>query len=146
MQKDNINMLAIAGHKGLFASQGVGALLIEDVELKPIKFGGTGTDSISVLHPTGAPECFEAGTLATPNILSLKAGVEFVMRHQKNIEEKLKRQTKMLINGIKEVKDIKIYTDFNSSNGVVAFNIGDIDFYNITSLLSSVTKRLSTIY
>ena len=127
MQKQNINLLALAGHKGLFACQGVGALIMENVKLKPIKFGGTGTDSISVFQPSEPPECFESGTIATPNILSLKAGVEFVNEHEKDIIQKMEKQTKMLLNGIKNIKNIKIYTDFNNLNGVVSFNIADID-------------------
>ena len=135
MQKCNINLLAVAGHKGLFGCAGVGVLIIDNVNLKPIKFGGTGTDSISVFQPSELPECFESGTIATPNILSLKAGVEFVIKHQKIIDEKMKKQTKMLLNELKSIKNIKIYTDFNNLNGVVAFNIENIDSSIVAQIL-----------
>lgn len=137
MQEQNINFLTLAGHKGLFGCQGVGALLIEGDNLpNPIKFGGTGTESISVYQPKEPPECYEAGTIATPNILSLKAGVEFVKTHENEIHKKMKRQTKMLLEGLKEVKNVKIYTDFQNLNGVVSFNIKDIDSTEVATYLS----------
>lgn len=137
MQKQNINFLTLAGHKGLFGVQGVGALLIEGDHLpNPIKFGGTGTESISVYQPHEPPECYESGTIATPNILSLKAGVEFVKTHEKEIQEKMQKQTKWLLGELNKIENVKIYTDFNNLNGVVSFNIGDIDSTEVAEYLS----------
>lgn len=137
MQKQNINFLTLAGHKGLFGCQGVGALLIEgDTLPSPIKFGGTGTESISVYQPHEPPECYESGTIATPNILSLNAGVKFVKEHQNEIFEKMKKQTKMLLNELKKLNHIKIYTDFSNLNGVVSFNIDNIDSTEVAEYLS----------
>ena len=137
MQKFNINLLAIAGHKGLFASQGVGALLINCNELpKPIKFGGTGTDSISVVQPTDPPEGFESGTIATPNILSLNAGINFCKDNFKKIESKIEFLTEYLLEKLRCIENIKIYTSKNNLNGVVAFNIADIDSSEISTYLN----------
>lgn len=137
MQKQNINLLSLAGHKGLFASQGVGALLIEgDFKPKPIKFGGTGTESISVYQPNEPPECYESGTIATPNILSLKAGVEFVKMHEKEIQDKMQKQTKWLLTELNKIENVKIYTDLNNLNGVISFNVGDIDSTDVAEYLS----------
>ena len=45
-----IRLLALPGHKGLLGPQGTGALLFDDsVPLRPVSFGGTGTDSASPL-------------------------------------------------------------------------------------------------
>ena len=137
MQKQNINLLSLAGHKGLFGVQGVGALLIEGDHLpNPIKFGGTGTESISVYQPHEPPECYESGTIATPNILSLKAGVEFVKTHEKEIQEKMQKQTKWLLDELNKIENVKIYTDFNNLNGVISFNIGDVDSTEVAEYLS----------
>ena len=172
MQKQNINFLTLAGHKGLFGVQGVGALLIEGDHLpNPIKFGGTGTESISVYQPHEPPECYESGTIATPNILSLKAGVEFVKAHEKEIQEKMQknfnhqlsqdgwagdiadgisvlwgsdnRASKVRIDfyyqkldKLNKIENVKIYTDFNNLNGVISFNIGDVDSTEVAEYLS----------
>jgi cysteine desulfurase family protein len=75
----NIDLLAVPGHKGLFGPQGTGFLFIsEGVELRPLLVGGTGGFSASVEMPDTLPERFESGTLNTPGIAGLKAGVEFV--------------------------------------------------------------------
>ena len=137
MQKQNISLLALAGHKGLFGPQGIGALLIgENVSLNPIRFGGTGTQSISLSQPTERPECFESGTIALPNILGLKAGLEFVSVNQEKIEEKLKTLTKALIYELKKIKNVKVYTSENNLNGVVSFNISNIDSTIVSEYLN----------
>lgn len=75
-----IDLLAVPGHKGLFGPQGTGFLYIaEGVELRPLLVGGTGGYSASVEQPDTLPERFESGTLNTPGIAGLKAGVEFVL-------------------------------------------------------------------
>lgn len=141
MQKSHINLLAIAGHKGLFASQGVGALLINSKTLpKPIKFGGTGTDSISVIQPTEPPECFESGTIATPNILSLNEGINFCRKNLQKIQNKIEFLTNHLLKELSYIKDLKIYTSKNNPNGVIAFNISNIDSSDISSYLNEKHK------
>ncbi len=138
MQKNHINFLAVAGHKGLYAIQGVGALLINGKTLpKPIKFGGTGTQSISVYQPDEAPECYESGTSATPNILSLNAGLNFVKTHEKEIEKKEKALTLYTINQLKKIDNIIIYTSEKNLNGVVAFNHKKYDSNEIADFLNS---------
>jgi selenocysteine lyase/cysteine desulfurase len=83
-------MFAFAGHKGLLALTGVGGLLVKNLKiLKPIMFGGTGTESENLIQPTLSVEGFETGTISTISILSLNAGVEFV---SKNFEIILKKE------------------------------------------------------
>jgi len=75
----NIDLLAAPGHKGLFGPQGTGFLYIgEEIDLRPLLAGGTGGGSSSDGQPDTVPERFESGTLNTPGIAGLKAGVEFV--------------------------------------------------------------------
>lgn len=137
MQKQNISLLALAGHKGILGPQGIGVLLIgENVNLKPIRFGGTGTQSISLSQPSERPECFESGTVALPNILGLKAGLNFTLENKNIIEEKIKFLTKTLIYELKKIKSVKIYTNENNLNGVVSFNISNIDSTIVSEYLS----------
>jgi cysteine desulfurase / selenocysteine lyase len=75
-----IDLLAAPGHKGLFGPQGTGFLYIADgVELTPLLVGGTGGQSSGAEQPATMPERFESGTLNTPGIAGLKAGVEFLV-------------------------------------------------------------------
>lgn len=137
MQKQNISLLALAGHKGLFGPQGIGVLLIgENVNLNPIRFGGTGTQSISLIQPSERPECYESGTIALPNILGLKEGLKFIIKNQNKIEEKIMVLTKILLNKLKKIKNVKIYTNENNLNGVISFNVSNIDSTIVSEYLN----------
>jgi len=137
MQKDNITMLAIAGHKGMLALQGVGALLFADgIKIMPQKFGGTGTYSEQLLPPITYPESLEAGTSPTPAIFSLNASTKYVEKHFDKINRKIHDLTKYLLNEMYQRKNLMIYTPKNCYNGVVSFNIKDVspsdvvDYFN----------------
>ena len=76
VQKMCIDMLAFAGHKGLLGPQGVGGLWIRnDLQLAPLKEGGTGSHSESPLQPEKCPDRHESGTFNTPGIAGLVAGL-----------------------------------------------------------------------
>lgn len=138
MQKCGINFLALAGHKGLFGPQGVGALIIEgDDKPNPIIFGGTGTESISVYQPKEPPECYESGTIATPNILALKAGLEFIIQNEEKIAKKEAKLTKYTLENLQKIKNVTIYTHNDNLNGVIAFNVNGFDSNDISSILDN---------
>lgn len=126
MQKLNIDFLAIAGHKGFYALTGIGALLVSNRGkkfLKPIKYGGTGTNSNSPLQPNDFPDGFESGTCNTTGILSLGAGISFVEKKQEKINATIYRLTKFLFEQLQTIKEVKIYPNNNFNSGVVSFNI-----------------------
>lgn len=127
MVNDNISMLAVAGHKGLLAGQGIGALLFRNgVEVLPQKFGGTGTYSEQLLPPVTYPESLEAGTGATPLVFSLNAGVDYVKKHFYKINNKICLLTKYLLDEIKKLNGIVLFTQPNDYNGVVSFRVKNV--------------------
>ena len=72
---------AMPGHKGLYGPQGTGVLLCrEDVPVRPLLEGGTGSQSIRQTMPDFLPDRLEAGTLNMPGIAGLLAGVRYVRR------------------------------------------------------------------
>ena len=74
-----INILAAPGHKYLLGPQGTGILLInKNIKLKPLKEGGTGTDSSNITQPETFPEKYESGTLNLLGIGGLLEGVRFL--------------------------------------------------------------------
>lgn len=133
ISKCNIDMLTIAGHKGFFAPQAIGALVLSGKALpQPIKFGGTGTHSLELSQPMEIPDRFETGTLATPNIIALGAGLEFVENHFDDIKNKLDDLTTFINYELNKLS-IPVYTNLENSNGVIAFNIPNMhsnDFAN----------------
>lgn len=122
LKKNNINLFSIAGHKGFYAPQGIGVLLINNTDVKPLITGGTGTNSESIKQPTTPPEGLESGTLSMPCILGLKAGVEYVENNFDKIKSKIKKLTTYLYKYLKNNDKIKLYS-FNPESGVISFNI-----------------------
>ena len=138
MTKSHIDYLAFSGHKGFLAPQGIGALCINTpIPPCPTICGGTGTDSYSLNQPMYLPESLESGTLATPLILSLKAGIEYVERHFDKSNKKLQALTLYLHNKLKNIKGIKIYSWPENKVGIASFNINGFDSAKVCDYLDS---------
>lgn len=134
-----IDLLAAAGHKGLFGIQGTGFLYIStDIKLNPLKEGGTGSYSENEFQPEVLPDRFESGTLNTPGIVSLGAGINYLRRKGiKKIAEKERNLLKMLLEGLKSIKNVKIYgmEGVNGRLGVVSININKVDPLRASEIL-----------
>lgn len=136
MQENNISFLAIAPHKGFYSIQGLGALLVSKPEcLSPILFGGTGTNSLELIQPETLPERFEVGTIATPAILALSGGIDFVNENFNQIHDHLDDLTTFL-NYELSYLPIKIYTATENAKGVFAFNIPGMHSNEVANILN----------
>ena len=135
MKKTNINMLSLAPHKGFYSPQGIGVLILNNCEINPIRFGGTGTESTNPNQPNLMPEKLESGTLASQNILGFKEGLKFVDKNFNIINNKIEILTKLLIEKLSEIKEIKLYCGSNK-NGVFSFNINGIDSQTVAEILN----------
>jgi cysteine desulfurase / selenocysteine lyase len=77
-----VDLLAFTGHKGLLGPQGVGGLWVrEGVDVSPLLFGGTGSESDEAAMPAAYPDHLEAGSQNGPGIAGLLAGVEWLATH-----------------------------------------------------------------
>ena len=104
--------------------------------MRPIKFGGTGTQSNSPIQPNDFPDGFESGTCNTTGILSLGAGLNFVKKHQNKINNKVYDLTKNLVDKLKDIKGIKIYPNNNLYSGVISFNVKNYVSNEVGNFLS----------
>lgn len=130
MEDMNIDILCFTGHKGLLGPQGTGGICVkEGVEIRPLKVGGSGVDTFSKTHPNAMPTMLEAGTLNGHAIAGLNAALDYLQEEGiDNIQRKEEELMFRFYNGIKDIKNIKIYGNFeNKRAAIVAFNIGDID-------------------
>lgn len=135
MQEMGISMLALAPHKGFYAPQGVGCLCLnENTKLQPIRFGGTGTNSLEFIQPEISPERYESGTINTPAILGFGEGIKFVEDNFKYIQEKLEDLTTYLHYELSKLP-IDIYTNTENTSGVLAFNIPNVDSTEVATYL-----------
>lgn len=123
MKKNFIDILSVAGHKGLYAVQGSGALILNSkVEITPTFQGGTGTESFNSSQPDCYPERLEVGTLNLPSICSLEEGVRYIENSIDYLEIRITEMTDYLIKRLLLIDGIKIYSKPNPA-GIVAFSI-----------------------
>ncbi|HEY8423624.1 MAG TPA: aminotransferase class V-fold PLP-dependent enzyme [Clostridia bacterium] len=124
MNETKIDILAAAGHKGLAAPQGVGVLAVRDgIKLKPMIMGGTGSRSESPIQPDDLPEGFESGTISTPAIAGLNAGIKWIKEHFDEFSKKIRDITFFIYSELKKISEVVVYTPWGHFNGIVSFNI-----------------------
>ena len=131
---------AFSGHKALLGPQGMGVLYIADkMELKTVMEGGTGSLSEQLIQPDYPPDRFESGTLNTPGILGLGAGVSFVLKHKDEISHHKLELCKMLYEDMKNIDNICVYHNGNFLESVplISFNIDKNHSEHTAFLLSS---------
>ena len=83
MKRDNIDLLAFAGHKGLLSAPGIGGLVLSQQiadKMTPLIAGGTGSYSHMVEMPTELPDHLEAGTLNLPGIAALSVALDYIAK------------------------------------------------------------------
>ena len=80
MTDDFIDILCLPAHKGLYSPQGLGIMILRDGFTLPTTLaeGGNGVNSLQLSMGTLSPERYEAGTLCTPAIAGLCAGLDFI--------------------------------------------------------------------
>ncbi len=122
MKNAGIDLLTVAGHKGMLGIQGSGALLFSPrVEPAPLLYGGTGSMSVSLDMPDFYPDGLEAGTLSFPAIVSLLEGVRHLTARGEGERQKTFALTDYFLKGLKK---LSAYTPYSQPNpcGIVAFS------------------------
>lgn len=126
-----IDMLAFPGHKGLLGPQGTGGLYIHpSIRLEPHMHGGTGSQSEAPEQPDVRPDRYEAGTLNTPGIAGLGAGVTYVLEETvAAIYEKEWTLTQRMMEGLSAVNGIRLLGPGlgKPRTGIVSFVLKGVD-------------------
>lgn len=139
VEEMHIDMLAFPGHKGLYGPQGTGGLYVHSsIELIPLLHGGTGSHSEDIDQPMTRPDRYESGTLNTPGIAGLAAGVEFVLDTGVDaIREKEWRLTRLLLERFEAMEGIHVFGPAQDVErvGVVPFMIDGIDASELAYIL-----------
>ena len=132
-----VDAYVFTGHKGLFGIPGTGGFYIRDPEaIAPVRFGGTGTDSFSLLHPREMPERFEAGTHNYPGLAALSAGVKYILSTGvETIAAKSAHQTAFLIRELEKEPNITLYND-HPALPIVSFNIQGVENDDVGFILA----------
>ncbi len=123
------DLYAFPGHKSLLGPQGTGGLYIDPgIRLNPLREGGTGTDSHSLLQPETLPERYESGTVNLPGIAGLAAGCEYVASRLSQIMMQERELTQALYEGLNAMDGVTLYSPAQEAGraGIVCFNVGDL--------------------
>lgn len=126
-----VDLLAFPGHKGLYGPMGIGGLYVrEGLILTTIQEGGTGSNSLEAAQPEMMPDRLESGTVNTPGIAGLGAGIRFletigmeeILRHEQQL-------TKYLYEELAQIPNVILYGPDICENRlpVVSFNIAGRD-------------------
>ncbi len=122
MQKLGVDLLTLAGHKGMMGIQGSGALLFSPrVEPSPILYGGTGSMSVSLDMPDFYPDGLEAGTLSFPALVSLLEGVRYLAVRAEEVRAQTYALAEYFCKGLQGLKSYRAYSIPNDC-GIVAFS------------------------
>ncbi|MFC0471567.1 aminotransferase class V-fold PLP-dependent enzyme [Halalkalibacter kiskunsagensis] len=139
MSDDGIDLLAFAGHKSLLGPQGTGVLISkEDYQLEPLVVGGTGSYSELLHQPLKWPDRYEAGTLNTPGIAGLSAGIDEVLEIGiKNIWFHEQTLMKQFLQGINELNGFTTYgpDDISQRVAVIPFELEGVESHELAMIL-----------
>ena len=137
MRSTDANAICAPGHKGLFGLQGSGFVILKDVEnLCEFTEGGSGTNSSDPYMPLYLPDRYEAGTLSTPAIAYLGAGIDFITKiGTEEIEYKESSILKRAYDMLSCFKKIKIDAPDDLHGSVISFNIADVPQVTVSRYL-----------
>jgi cysteine desulfurase family protein len=122
---NNVDILAFTGHKSLYGIQGIGGIYIQpNLELKPLKVGGTGSKSNLLHQPEDRPLRYEAGTPNVAGIISLIAGIDFIEKTGIGAIHTVKYEfTKKMMQALQKIPNVILYNQPSYPTTLFCFNI-----------------------
>ena len=116
LQKTPVDYFCFTGHKSLLGPQGTGGLIIgkskdnhQIIPLRPLYYGGTGSNSEAENQPDFLPDMLESGTPNIPGIAGLLTAVNYLK--DKGIDNIYKSDTKLanyMYDALSQIKGISI--------------------------------------
>ena len=121
------DILAASGHKGLLGPLGTGILYCSEqvaANMRPLRFGGTGSAVGMDQQPDELPEKFEAGNLNVPGIVGLHAGLDYLVseegRERSAMQERLKQK---MLEGILQIDGLRMHGPDNPHDRTSVFSV-----------------------
>jgi cysteine desulfurase family protein len=143
------DLLAAPGHKGLLGPLGTGILYIRpgiESEVKPLRYGGTGTQSDEDRQPDDLPQKYEPGNHNLVGLAGLVAATEFL--REETVEAIHAHHTglaRQLIDELSEIEGITIYGPKLAADrtSVVSVTVEGYEPQELAAILDS-TYRIQT--
>jgi len=143
VRRDQIDLLAAPGHKGLLGPLGTGLLYLApgiESQLEGTRQGGTGTRSEEDRQPDDLPDKYEPGNHNVPGLAGLAAGVRFVLEQGVDRLRQHQRQlTQQLLEGMSGIAGLTIHgpRDAERQVGVVSVTLAAYDPQEMASALDA---------
>ncbi len=143
VQELGCDVLAAPGHKSLLGPLGTGILYCHDEiadQIRPLRFGGTGTDGSLNIQPDKIPDKFESGNLNVPGIAGINAGIKFLKSAEGiKAHEILNSNLELMLEGLQAINGVAIQgpVDLDSRIGVFSISIENLDCHDASSILDS---------
>lgn len=138
----DVDFMAFSAHK-MMGPNGIGVLYVKKAlleKLDPITLGGGIVEEVTeqTVRFVEGPLRFEAGTPNVEGAVGLTAAIDYINSIGiENIQKKELELTKHLLEGIKQIHNIKIYGSDNKATGIVAFNVNDVHPHDVASILDN---------
>ncbi len=136
VQKIQVDFLATAGHKGLMGPLGTGLVYVRgglESKLKPVRCGGTGTNSESLLQPTAMPTMLESGNLNMPGLAGLSAAADWLLQQDiSELHHRIVQHADALRIGLTGINGVLVHIagtmeSRTQNTGIVSFVIESLD-------------------
>ncbi len=131
--------VAFTGHKSMLGPTGTGGLLLSrEAQIEPVRFGGTGIDSISLAHTDTFPHRLECGTLNIMGIMGLCEALDFLERETpESIHHREMALLTKLRDGLSRIDGVRLYCadDLSEHVGLLTANIEGMDPGKVGAIL-----------
>jgi cysteine desulfurase family protein len=128
MPDDNVDILCLPSHKGLYSPQGCGIMLLSrGLSVDTLVEGGNGMNSLEASMGNISPERYEGGTLCIPSIAGLCAGIDFI--NQMGIDAIADHEKKLFCrarDALLDMQGITVYAPEHEGS-VLFFNLDGMD-------------------
>ena len=138
IKKQNLDYVVFAGHKSLYGPFGIGGFVkISSTELRVVKSGGTGSDTLNHYMPESGYSRYESGSPNVPAAYGTLYGIKWVKNH--NLYLKELNLTRYLIEKLKQNHKIHIYIpdNFERVIGIVSISIDGYSADDVGDILYS---------
>ncbi|MBX3043448.1 MAG: aminotransferase class V-fold PLP-dependent enzyme [Candidatus Kapabacteria bacterium] len=140
LQDINPDFFCFTAHKSLAGIQGTGGLIFrKSIELKPLKQGGTGTQSHLLEQPDSLPYKYESGTMNLYGIAALEAGIKWIMNIGiDNIRKHKQIVSKIIIENLKSIDGLNlIFNENHFSGSIISMTIRDVNIDEVNYVLTN---------
>lgn len=138
LSETNADMIAMPGHKGLLGPMGTGLLCVGAMRPRPLREGGTGSQSDSLSQPSILPDRYESGTVNLPGVAGLMQGIRFLSPVRQEVRQYEHFLISRLKDGLLNISNLSLVGALDAPRaGLVSFNLDNRDSGEIADALAA---------